>query len=515
MDSQFDVTAELARIYQRLPSDRIRSILARGDLSLDETTVAREELARREAPLPPSPPPSFVDSEPDVEKPRSNWIWLVIFLAAFVVMCLFGTLSSPRHRGPRRIADVPMANDVLGGTVPEDEKMLGAAGKLYALGFPEEANRLLNYPDSARLLSLLASGTPTPATVRDAIAMPETSEEGIRQLRDKLLAQLTVRIQDTTGQELPDLKPAIDIYGSAPTPPEHVQGALWRTTVATNGNKDVTQPLWLLSLSVTQHLNRPVRLVFRLSWPGADYLQCATDVLVPSEATTVVCASLAGRLPNGQLAGNGVPALARESGALRISWVSVTAPNRVVIATVSSGSEDAMRQAREQMARASAMDVAYASCQQRADCLQTYVAVFTSRGSVGLLAIAVAMIWSARRRWRIVLDEQRSNPFKRIFAVYLILVLIALPIDLLDSRAAMGGAPLFTGLISTAYNMMLAMPWMIFRMSQISTASGAALVGGPKVDMVLSWIFMLANLAWLWCMANPPAPAQRGTKSRR
>jgi len=515
MASQFDVRAELARIYRRMPSDRIRSILAQGDLSLDEANVARDELAHREAPLPLPLPPSFADSEPDVGKPRPNWIWLVVLLAAFVVMCVLGSLASPRHRGPRRIADVPMAKDILRSALPEDQRLQNVAGKLYALGFPDEANRLLNYPEALPLLRLFAPGTPTPKTVQDAIAMPATSDEGIRQLRDQLLDQLSVRIQDTTGQELPDLKPVIESYGSSATPPEHVRGALWRTNVTDFGNKNVSRALWLVSLLVTQHMDRPVRLDFGLSGPRVAYLRCPTGVLAPGEATTVVCVLSAGPSPNGQLAGDGVPELAAADGALKVISVQMTDPNHHVLAGANRNSGEEMRRAREQVARASAMDVAYASCQQRADCLQTYLAVFTSRGSAGLLAIAVAMIWSARRRWRIELDERRSNPFKRIFAVYLVLVLIAIPIDVLDSRAVMGGAPLFTGLISTAYNMMLAMPWTMFRMSQISTTTGAALVGGAKVDMVLSWIFMLANLAWLWCMANPPAPALRGTKSQR
>lgn len=91
MHLSFDTETELARLYRDLPSDRIRSDLAKGGLSADATTVALKELARRGEPMPPPLSPHFSGSARGEEPSRAKWIWPVVFITAFVVMCQFGT----------------------------------------------------------------------------------------------------------------------------------------------------------------------------------------------------------------------------------------------------------------------------------------------------------------------------------------------------------------------------------------------------------------------------------------
>jgi hypothetical protein len=415
-------------------------------------------------------------------------------------------------RGPRHIEDVPLARQLLDAPMPEGEQLKTVAKKFYALGFSTEGDRVLNYPEAIALQPLLGKGASSATTVRDALTMPETSDQGLQQLRDSLLDHgISASVVDATGQELPDLKLAIESYslGTHPTTPEQVQGALWRTEVTGNANSHAVRALWLVTLSVTQHMGRPVQLWLGLRGVGASFLSCRTSVLAPDQATLVVCADYAGTLPNGRSAGQEIRALATAGGALNVQSVVVADARGYNLVTVMRGTDESRRQARKVVASAAGAQLAYVSCRQRADCPRTFAAIAINPGSIGFLLVAAGMIWAVRWRWRSQHEEDRSNPFKPVFFVYLALVLLAIPIDLLDSRVMQGGEQLFTGLFSTAYNMLLAMPWMGFRMQQISHASGAALIGGPEVDLVLSWIFMLANLVWLWCMANPPQVSLR------
>lgn len=91
MHFSFDTQAELAHLYRDLPSDRIRSDLAKGGLSLDARTVALKELARRGEPMPPSLSSDFAGNARGEVPARAKWIWLLVFIAAFAAMCLFGT----------------------------------------------------------------------------------------------------------------------------------------------------------------------------------------------------------------------------------------------------------------------------------------------------------------------------------------------------------------------------------------------------------------------------------------
>jgi hypothetical protein len=443
---------------------------------------------------------------------KSGWTLRLLAILAVGMVVIAVCIVLLRPQGSRQIADVPLAQQLLDSPTPEGGELRAVAEKFYALGFAEEGDRLLNYPRVRALLPLLGKGTPAAATVRDVLAMPETSDQGLQQLRDSLLDQtVSAKVTDTVEQELPDLKLAIEPYGTDPTPPEHVQGALWRTQVSDRVDGLAARPLWLVTLAVTQHLGRPVSLRLALRGGPSSFLFCRTGVLAPAQLTTVVCAAPAGILPNGQPADPELPKLVASGSVFRPQSIEVVDTQGFTLADVTRGA-DAERQARTIIANSSGAAVAYVSCRQRGDCARTFVAAVFNPGSIGFLLVAAGMIWSVRWRWRGQYAEDRGNPFKPVFAIYLILVLLAIPIDLLDSRAAQGGAPLFTGLLSTAYNMILAMPWMAFRMQQISHVSGAALVGGPEADIVLSWIFMLANLAWLWCMAYPPAPARRGAR---
>jgi hypothetical protein len=436
---------------------------------------------------------------------------LAILAVAMAVIAVCVVLLRPQ--GSRQIADVPLARQLLDAPTPEGGELRAAAEKFYALGFADEGDRLLNYPRVRALLPLLGKGTPAAATVRDVLAMPETSDQGLQQLRDSLLDQAVLaKITDTVEQELPDLKLAIEPYGADPTPPEHVQGALWRTQVSDRVDNHAARPLWLVTLSVTQHLVRPVSLRLALRVGASSFLFCRTGMLVPAQVTTVVCAAPAGILPNGHSADPELPKLVASGSVFKLQSIEVVDTQGFTLADVTRGADVAERQARAIIANSSGAAVAYVSCGQRGDCARTFVAAVFNLGSLGFLLVAAGMVWSVRWRWRGQYDEGRGNPFKPAFAIYLVLILLAIPIDLLDSRAVQGGAPLFTGLLSTAYNMILAMPWMAFRMQQVSHGSGAALIGSPKVDILLSWIFMLANLAWLWCMAYPPAPARRGAR---
>lgn len=441
-----------------------------------------------------------------------------LLVAMTVVMAVVVASVVLLHsHGPRRIEDVPLARQLLNAPMPEGEELMTAAKKFYALGFSAEGDRLLNYPEAMTLRPLLGNGdSPKAATVRDALAMPETSDQGLQQLRDRLLDHgVSASIAVITGQELPDLTLAIQSYGKNPTPPEHVQGALWRTEVTDSANSHVVRALWLITLSVTQHLSRPVQLRLGLRGRNASFVSCRTSVIAPDQTAMVICAGPSGTLPNGRPAGGAIPALASAGGALSLESIDVADARGYGLAWVTRGRDEFKRQARKTVENTSGGQVAYISCSQRADCLQTFTAVAISPGSIGFLLVAAGMIWTVRWRWRSQYEEGRGNPLKPVLFIYLAFVLLAIPIDLLDSGTAQGGGPLFTGLLSTAYNMMLAMPWMAFRMQQISHISGAALVGGPEVDMVLSWIFMLANLAWLWCMAYPPQFPRRGARLSR
>ena len=91
MHFPFDMEAELASLYRDMPSDRIRSELAKGGLSADATTVALKELARRGEPMPPPLPTYFAERSRGEEPSRAKWIWPAVYTVALVVMCLFGT----------------------------------------------------------------------------------------------------------------------------------------------------------------------------------------------------------------------------------------------------------------------------------------------------------------------------------------------------------------------------------------------------------------------------------------
>lgn len=95
MEVPFNVEDALVQFYRDQSSDRIRTALAQGHLSLDARTVALKELARRGEPAP-ELPPGFAEGDPEGGQARSIWVWLLIFMVAFGAMCLFGTSAHNR-----------------------------------------------------------------------------------------------------------------------------------------------------------------------------------------------------------------------------------------------------------------------------------------------------------------------------------------------------------------------------------------------------------------------------------
>ena len=93
MASKFDDSDELARIYRDFTTDHIRSIWMQGGLDKDEAAVLMNELVRRGEPVPPPPILAPPPMPPPAESGRGapKWIWLLVFLASFALMCAFGT----------------------------------------------------------------------------------------------------------------------------------------------------------------------------------------------------------------------------------------------------------------------------------------------------------------------------------------------------------------------------------------------------------------------------------------